>query len=184
MKFSHGRSRISGQNPWDHFQGKQSGLGTCAQYFGQPFPKPGRNVFSVFTQFCVSRNLWSNSTSGSCYNEVNLPCQGSVHRNDPAQLWARAVPDGARWAEAQSALHGQRRGSAQLLLRNRLGRIGAQLKAVVTRADRKSQVRQHLRFCTADYWALLAYESAKQKPKHCLTWDFLSALAVTYLIPP
>ena len=29
MKFSHGTSRILGQNPWDHFQGKQSGLGTC-----------------------------------------------------------------------------------------------------------------------------------------------------------
>ena len=31
-------------------------------------------------------------------------------------------------------------------------------------------------FCTADFWSSCAYESAEQKPKHCLTWDFLSAL--------
>ena len=44
------------------------------------------------------------------------------------------------------------------------------------RADKKSQVRQYLGFGTADFWSSLAYESAEQKPKHCLTWDFLSAL--------
>ena len=46
------------------------------------------------------------------------------------------------------------------------------------RADRKShaQVRQCLGFCRADFWSSLAYASAEQKPKHCLTWDFLSAL--------
>ena len=40
---------------------------------------------------------------------------------------------------------------------------------VKCRADRKSQVRQCLSFCTADFWPALAYESAEQKPKHCLT---------------
>ena len=35
----------------------------------------------------------------------------------------------------------------------------------ITRSDRKSQVRQCLGFCTADIWTLLAFESAKQKPK-------------------
>ena len=44
------------------------------------------------------------------------------------------------------------------------------------RADRKSQVRQCLGLCTADFWSSFAYESAEEKPKHCLTWDFLSAL--------
>ena len=39
-----------------------------------------------------------------------------------------------------------------------------------------------LGFCTADFWPALAYESAKQKPKHCLTWDFLSALIIVLLI--
>jgi len=39
----------------------------------------------------------------------------------------------------------------------------------INRADRKYQVRQYLGFCTADFWSLLAYESAEQKPKHHLT---------------
>ena len=34
--------------------------------------------------------------------------------------------------------------------------------------DKKSQVRQCLGFSTADVLSLLAYESAEQKPKHCL----------------
>ena len=33
----------------------------------------------------------------------------------------------------------------------------------ITRADSKSQVRQWLDFCTADFWSMLAYESDKQK---------------------
>ena len=39
------------------------------------------------------------------------------------------------------------------------------------RADRKSQVRQYLGFCTAYFLSLLAYESPEQKPKHCPTLD-------------
>ena len=38
-----------------------------------------------------------------------------------------------------------------------------------------SQVRKCLGFCIADFLSLLAYESADQNPKYCLTWDFLSA---------
>ena len=53
---------------------------------------------------------------------------------------------------------------------------------VMSRADRKSQVRQCLDFCTPDFWSLFAYESAEEKPKHCLTWDFLSALLMSYLV--
>ena len=34
---------------------------------------------------------------------------------------------------------------------------------------KKEQVRQCLDFCTADFWSLLVYESAEQKPKHCLS---------------
>ena len=49
----------------------------------------------------------------------------------------------------------------------------------IDRADRKSQVRQCLDLCTAVFCSLLAYESAEQKPKHFLTWDFLSALPIT-----
>ena len=52
----------------------------------------------------------------------------------------------------------------------------------MSRADRKSQVRQCLGFCTPDFWSLFAYESAEEKPKHCLTWDFLSALLMSYLV--
>ena len=40
---------------------------------------------------------------------------------------------------------------------------------LITRADRKSKVGQCLGFCTADFWSSLAYESAEQKLKHCLT---------------
>ena len=36
---------------------------------------------------------------------------------------------------------------------------------LINRADRKSQFRQCLGFCTADFMSLLAYESAKQKPQ-------------------
>ena len=51
-----------------------------------------------------------------------------------------------------------------------------------TRAERKSQVRQCLVFCTADFWFSLAYESAEQKPKHCLTPGFLIPLTVSHTI--
>ena len=47
----------------------------------------------------------------------------------------------------------------------------------MSRADRKSQVRQSLGFCAADFWSSLAYESAEQKPKHCLTPGFLIPLS-------
>ena len=50
----------------------------------------------------------------------------------------------------------------------------------INRADRKSQVSQCLGFCTADFWSSLAYESAEQKPKHCLTPDLLSALKIKH----
>ena len=46
------------------------------------------------------------------------------------------------------------------------------------RADGKSQVRQCLSLSTADFWSSLAYDTAEEKPKHCLTSDFLSALAM------
>ena len=39
----------------------------------------------------------------------------------------------------------------------------------MSRADRKSQVRQCLVNCTADFWSSMASESAAQKPKYCLT---------------
>ena len=47
---------------------------------------------------------------------------------------------------------------------------------VFIRADRKSQVKQSLGFCTAYFWPSLACESAEQKPKHCQIWGFPSAL--------
>ena len=56
--------------------------------------------------------------------------------------------------------------------------ICIKLFRIITRADRKSQFRQCLGFGTANFFCLLAYESAEQKPKHCLTWDFLSALII------
>ena len=41
---------------------------------------------------------------------------------------------------------------------------------------RNPGVRQFLGFCTADFLSSLAYESAEQKPKHCLTPGFLIPL--------
>ena len=49
----------------------------------------------------------------------------------------------------------------------------------VTRGIRNPGVRQCLCFCTVDFWSSLAYESAEQKPKHCLTPGFLIPLHVT-----
>ena len=46
------------------------------------------------------------------------------------------------------------------------------------RDDRKSQVRQCLDFCSAISYANVDQKSAVQKPKHCLTWNFLSALVM------
>ena len=43
---------------------------------------------------------------------------------------------------------------------------------VISRGSEKSQIRQYLGFCTAEFWPLLVYESAVQKPKHCPTWGF------------
>ena len=47
-------------------------------------------------------------------------------------------------------------------------RCGTKITSLISGADRKSQVGQCLDFCTADFWSLLAFESAEQKPKHCL----------------
>ena len=51
--------------------------------------------------------------------------------------------------------------------------------SVFTRAERKFQVRQCLGFSTVDFWSSSPYESAKQIPKHCLTWDFSLPLLFT-----
>ena len=48
-------------------------------------------------------------------------------------------------------------------------RLKREVSCKMSRADWKSKVRQCLGLCTADFWSLLAYESAEQKPKHCLT---------------
>ena len=42
----------------------------------------------------------------------------------------------------------------------------------IARGIRNHGVRQCLGFCTADFWSSCAYESDKQKPKHCLTPGF------------
>ena len=39
-------------------------------------------------------------------------------------------------------------------------------------------MKQYLSFNTADFWSSLSYKLAEQKPKLCLTWDFLSALVI------
>ena len=63
--------------------------------------------------------------------------------------------------------------------RDALPNLWGALPSAFTRADRKSQVRQYLNFCTTDFWSSVAYASAEHKPKHCLTRDFLSDLAFT-----
>ena len=55
---------------------------------------------------------------------------------------------------------------------------------VISRGSEKSQIRQCLGFCTAEFWPLLVYESAVQKPKHCLTWDFSLPLVITNVGQP
>ena len=45
---------------------------------------------------------------------------------------------------------------------------------MISRPDGKSQVRQCLGFCTADFRYSLVYESVVQKPKHCLTLRLLT----------
>ena len=47
------------------------------------------------------------------------------------------------------------------------------------RGSKKGQVRQCLGFCTSDFRSLLVYESAVNKPKHCLTCSFLHPLPMT-----
>ena len=42
----------------------------------------------------------------------------------------------------------------------------------------KSQVSQCLGFCSADSNANEDQKSVVQRPKHCLTWDFLSSLTI------
>ena len=55
--------------------------------------------------------------------------------------------------DEKSLQHGSRKGKAN---------------EVRSRADKKSQVRQCLGFCTADIWSSFAYKSAEQKSNHCL----------------
>ena len=73
---------------------------------------------------------------------------------------------------AHATNHGEMRNLCQLHARHSL----------TCRGGRKSQVRQCLGFWTADFWYSVAYESAEQKPKHCLTWDYLSALLTWHLL--
>ena len=59
------------------------------------------------------------------------------------------------------------------------GRVCLQFYSITTRNIRNPGVWQCLGFCTADFWSLLANESAEQKPKHCLTPGFLIPLITT-----
>ena len=52
----------------------------------------------------------------------------------------------------------------------------------VIKGCKEEQVRQCLGFCTADFWSWLVYESAVQKPKHCLTCSFLHRLLKRYSV--
>ena len=52
------------------------------------------------------------------------------------------------------------------------------MKGLVT-SIRNPGVKQCLGFCAADFWTSLAYKSAEQKPKHCLTPGFLIPLLRT-----
>ena len=49
---------------------------------------------------------------------------------------------------------------------------------LINRGIRNPGVRQCLGFCAADLWSSFAYESAEQKPKHCLTPGFLIPLLI------
>ena len=55
--------------------------------------------------------------------------------------------------------------------------------AFIVRACEKSRVRQCCYFCTADFQSSFACESAVQKPKHCLTWDFSLPLFIVPFLP-
>ena len=50
----------------------------------------------------------------------------------------------------------------------------------ITIADRKSQVRKCLGFFISCFIGQQGPKISCEKPKHCLTWDFLSALSITW----
>jgi len=54
--------------------------------------------------------------------------------------------------------------------------------AFIIRGSEKSQVRQCLDFCTADFLSSLGCESAVQKPKHCLILYFSLPLFIHYTL--
>ena len=80
----------------------------------------------------------------------------------------------------------KRRASCGTIRRSRRDRRGRPTSSslasrswfVIARGIRNPGVRQCLGFCSGDFWSSLAYESAEQKPKHCLTPGFLIPLMV------
>ena len=52
----------------------------------------------------------------------------------------------------------------------------------MSRGIRNPGVRQCLGFSTSEFWSSSAYESAEQKPKHCLTTGFLIPLKMRQTI--
>jgi len=72
----------------------------------------------------------------------------------------------------------------QPLVGRKIGRssVNCFILGLMVMLDEKSQVKQCLGFCTADFWSSLVYESA-EKPKHCITWDFISALMTRWKTP-
>ena len=59
-----------------------------------------------------------------------------------------------------------------------LGVIPLSRLRIMSRGIRNPGVGKCLGFCTTDLWSSLAYESAEQKPKHCLTPGFLIPLII------
>ena len=92
-------------------------------------------------------------------------CAGEEEGAVPLLLPHDVRQDGERHRQAD----GQRRHQAVLARRGVVGHLIRIIACGICRGSDKSQVRQCLDFCTADFWYSLAYESVKQYPKHCLT---------------
>ena len=103
--------------------------------------------------------------------KVNGVARGGLHSTGLAHHWYHKGSRSLAARPSHKPRHGYQVSDQDLILK-------IMHYQLMNKADRTSQVRQCLGFCTADFLSLLAYESAEQKPKHCLTWDFLSALLI------
>ena len=105
---------------------------------------------------CLMRVRWG-SACRACRGPPRGPrwwCRASARPAGRSVAWRRT-------RRTAGSTAGRKRKIWFQMNRNEIPAVGLLL---VSRADRKSQVRQCLGFCTADFLSSLANESAEQKP--------------------